>query len=339
MAEPTNPQAGVATEPTATPEQRLVAFYARQQGKPAPEAVAEPEPPTEAPPEEAAPEPEGQADSEEPTADDLILEDEAATAPAQPTADEFELIHNGQNLKFGREEVIKLAQQGFDYTRKSEANAAKERQLTEALQTAEEVVQLQAALSDDLAQVKGFERALAQYQNVDWVAIATTDPGEYAKHRAHYDQLVSGYNAAVNGVKQKSESIAQGRQKAAATLLQAETGKMRELIPEWRDDARFSAEAKQVAEYGIKEGYSSAEMNSIRDARMVRTLRKAMLYDKLVAAKADKLKQVRAAPPTTKPGALGTTQTAEQARTVKMRQQLKKTGDWRDAAALLSRAK
>lgn len=334
MAEQTTPVTGVEPAQPSV-EERLVSFFARddkpkraEQEAPAPK----PEVPTEAPAEHEAQPTESQADDEL-SPDDLISEDERQAA-AQPTVEEFELVHNGQQVKLSRDDTIKLAQQGFDYTRKTQAIAAKERQLAEALQTAEEVVKLQAALTDDVAQVKGFERALAPYQNVDWVAIATSDPAEYAKHRAQYDALVQAYNAAVGGLRQKSEAIARGQQNASSALLQTETEKMRELIPAWRDESKFSAESKQVADYGIKEGYSAAEMNSIRDARMVRTLYKAMQYDRLLEGKAERVKQLRSATPMAKPGAsTGVNPKADKER--ELRTKLQRSGRDEDAAALL----
>ena len=66
---------------------------------------------------------------------------------------------------------------------------------------------------------------------------------------------------------------------------------------------------------------------------------KAAQYDKLVKGKAERNKQLRTAPPTTQPGAVGTTESAADQKTKAIRNSLKKTGDWRDAASLLARMK
>jgi hypothetical protein len=62
-----------------------------------------------------------------------------------------------------------------------------------------------------------------------------------------------------------------------------------------------------------------------------------MKYKQLEDSRDARLKVARQAPPTTKPGAIGTQQSAERKKTEEMRGRLKKSGDWRDAAALLAR--
>lgn len=345
MAEQTNPQPAGVEQAPASVEDRLTTLFSRDEARrqhktlpenrkaePVPQAQAEVQEPLEA---ADTGEP-SQAQSDELTPDD-IPDVESEVADAQPAADAFEIVHNGQQHKLSREEAIRLAQQGFDYTQKTQTLASKERQVQEALDTAQMVIKLQSALSDDLAQVKAYERALAPYQNVDWVQIATNDPMEYPKHRAAYDQLMQGYSAAVRGLQSKSEEIAQSQQKATAAMLQQEANKLRELIPAWRDGKRYSTEAKQVADYGMAEGYSSEEMASIRDARMVRTLWKAMQYDNLLKAKGEKVKQLRQAAPMAKPGAAETQSTRAQEQAKQLRTQLRKSGSVDDAARLFAR--
>src|SRR5512138_1589041 len=108
MAEPTNPATGVTQEPPSI-EERMQAFlvqYDKEQAEP----QIEPEEPTAASAEQQTQQPEGQAQTDELTPDDLP-EIEGQEAVAQPTVDEFEIVHNGQQRKLTREETIRLAQQ------------------------------------------------------------------------------------------------------------------------------------------------------------------------------------------------------------------------------------
>ena len=334
MAE-SNPDAGLQQAEEATPEARLISFYAKTG------TAAKEEPtPAEAPPApEAEQVAEGQAAEEAPEGEAVAAEEEPAEDQQSAADIEFEIVHNGKQHKLSRAETIQLAQQGFDYTQKTQAVAAKEKQVQEALDLSQQVMQIQIALADDLAQVKAFERSLQPYQNVDWVALATQEPLEYPKHRAQYDQLVQGFNAAAGQYRQKAESVLQGQKQAADKILSTEAQKLAQINPRWSDQAKFQADAQEIAQYGIKEGYRPDEMNSIRDARYVNTLWKALQYDKLQASKATVMKQARQAPPTAKPGAAGTTQSSDQQRLQKMRQTLKKSGSWQDAAALLAKLK
>ena len=264
---------------------------------PAPRRARE-QPEPAAPEQEAAAEPE----SDELTPDDLP--DDEPAAPPSASADEFEIVHNGAQHKLSRAETIKLAQQGFDYTTKTQALSAKHKEVEQVLARAAEIEQLTPQVAQELALVRGFEARLNEYQNVDWVRLATEDPLEYPKHRAQYDQLVQAYQAANNQFQQKASYVQQQRQHLTAQKVQSEKAKLTELIPEWRDPVKYQAGAQELADYLIKQGADPGEVGALSDSFAVHIARKAMLYDKLVAGKAEKSKQVRTAPPVVRPGAV-----------------------------------
>lgn len=302
----------------------------------------EPEPEPAAPPaaEKQAEPSEGEAPTDELTPDDIDTDAEQATGEEQPAIeDAFEIVHNGKQHKLSREETIKLAQQGFDYTQKTQAVAAQQKQVQEALNLVQQVSQMQLALADDLAQVKAFERALQPYQNVDWIALATNEPLEYPKHQAQYDQLMKGYNAALYGYKTKGEKLIADQQKAARMVLDEEAKKLGDLLPRWQKPEVFQQDARAISEYGIKEGYTKEELEGITDARYVRTLWKAKEYDRLLAAKEGKVKLMQKAAPMAKPGSSTGTPTAAD-KEKELRARLRKTGsDDALAAILLNRMK
>lgn len=337
MAEQTNPAApGVAAEPLSV-EQRLANFYgAPEQPAPVapPKQLAEPEP--------AAEEPADTQDQDAGQADELSpddLPDDGDTGAQPQSVDEFEIVHNGIQHKLDRAKTIELAQKGFDYTSKTQQLAAQQKQAQEILQRAQELEQFAPEIANEAAQVRAAEQALQPWQNVDWVRLATEEPLEYGRYRAQYDQLLNAYHATRGQFQQKATALQQHKQELGRRIVQQEMEKLRELLPQMRDPQRFAKEAQAIKEYGLDRGYSEQELESVTDARIVRTLWEAAQYRNLVKGKAEKTKQLRQAPPTTKPGAVGTTESAEQQRTTRLRQNLKKTGDWRDAAALLSRLK
>src|SRR5574338_429364 len=112
MAEQTNPATGVAQVPLDV-QQQMENFLTKFDGEQSPPQQA-PEQPTAAPPVEAQ-QPDDLA-TEELTPDDIPAEE----PQAQAAVDEFEIVHNGQQKKLNREETIRLAQQGFDYTQKTQ---------------------------------------------------------------------------------------------------------------------------------------------------------------------------------------------------------------------------
>lgn len=232
--------------------------------------------------------------------DDLPDDDDAAA----PVSDaEFEIVHNGQQHKLTREDTIKLAQQGFDYTQKTQAVAERARAAEAVLQRAAQIEQLIPHVAQDLAQVKAIEAQLAQYNKVDWVALATNDPLEYPKYRAQYDQLVNVYQVATQNYQQKASAVIAERQNLTAYQLQQEAQTLRERIPEWRDPVKYQAGAQELRSYLINQGADPGEVDTLSSSLAVSIARKAMLYDKLKGAKDAKSKQLRDAAPVVRPGA------------------------------------
>lgn len=332
MAEQTNPATGVEQGTTLSIEQRLANLYGAQTQPEKAAPAPEPEPETEAAPEEAAQD-ESQAD--ELTPDDLPDE---GGEQAQPTT-EWEIVHNGQPVKLARDKVIELAQKGFDYTQKTQSLANQQKQAMELLTRVQEIEQLTPQLLGELAQVRAAEQALQPWQNVNWVQLATDEPLDYPKYRAQFDQLREVYGAAVSQYQQKAGQLQTQKAQAAQAVVRQELRRLQDIMPQLRDPKAFQQAAQEIRQFGLSDGYSEQELDQVVDARYVRTLWKAAQYDKLVKSKAEKSKQLRAAPPTAKPGALGQTQSAEAKRTQETRARLKKSGDWRDAASLLARMK
>lgn len=258
----------------------------KQQPKEAPQEVPESDVPEQ---------PDG-----EPTDADL----EAEEAPQQDAASEdtFEIVHNGQQVKLTRAEIIANAQKGFDYDRKTQALAEKQRMTDATLQRLNAVEQVMPILHQDMATVKAIESQLQKYSQVDWVRLATDDPLEYPKYRAQYDQLVNAYQGAVQTYQQKAQAVAQERQNIQAYRLQTEAAQLIQRIPEWADQQKYAAGAQEIRSYLIKEGADPQVVDGLDSAIAISIARKAMLYDRLKSLKADKSKQLRTAPPVVKPG-------------------------------------
>ena len=261
--------------------------------------------PSDAPQKKAPEVPEQEAEADQ-QADGLTpddVPDEEGDTQAPVTDAEFEIVHNGQQHKLSRADTIKLAQQGFDYTQKTQALAERARTAEAVLERAAQIEQLIPHVAQDLAQVKAIEAQLAQYNKVDWVALATNDPLEYPKYRAQYDQLVNVYQVATQNYQQKANAVIAERQNLTAYTLQQEAQALRERIPEWRDPAKYQQGAQELRGYLIQQGADPAEVDTLSSSLAVSIARKAMLYDKLVSQKSAKSKQLREAAPVVRPGA------------------------------------
>src|SRR5690242_7362749 len=320
MAEAATPETGANQEPPDIQE-RMQNFLTQFDGDPEPEQPS-------AQPAQAA-QPEGQAD--EPTPDDIPDE-----APAQPSAvDEFEIVHNGQQRKLSREDTIRFAQQGFDYSQKMHAVGEAERSIQTRLAAVQQLEQMQNALAPDLAQVKAVESQLAQWQNVNWVQLASDSPLEYPKYRAQYDQLMNAYQMAVGQFQRKYQTVQAQKQHVVAQTLEQQRSKLLNIMPEWQDPAKYEAGAKDVRDYLIRKGVDPQAVENLSDAVAVAIAADAAAYDKLRRAKSERSKQVRTLPPVTRPGAAQPANQAQADRETKLSQRLKRSGSLEDAAAML----
>jgi hypothetical protein len=325
------PESGAA--PQASPEDRIAAILGKQGTASADEA--EPAP-TDAAPEQPQQDAtaEGQPLTDKLTADDLP---DDVQAEAAPSGDEFEIVHNGQQRKLSREETIKLAQQGFDYTQKTQQLAEAARSVSERMQRLQEVEQVSGVLASELATVKAFEAQLQRFNEVNWVQLATDDPLEYPRYRAQYDQLMQGYQAAAQQYGQKQQAVQTQLQRIRADMLAQEVGQLPKLIPQWQDQAKFAEGQKDIVDYIRSAGYDPAQLAGryLDNAFSMATAWKAAQYDKLQKAKGEKSKLMRNAPPVVKPGASQPAVSARAETERKAQDRLRKSGDLRDAAAVL----
>src|SRR5574343_1014230 len=156
----------------------------------------------------------GILDEEEgdPTGDDPANEEPDAEAEVTeeteeeeaPKAEELEtIVHNGEEKQLTKAELKELAQQGFDYTQKTQQLAEQRRYVEQQEQYVRQQAQFAAQFTDQIAQAKAIDSQLTQYKAVDWsawaeqvVQLSQSDPyqaqGEMAKYQAaqqRYQQL------------------------------------------------------------------------------------------------------------------------------------------------------
>lgn len=276
--------------------------------------------PTGDEPENAEPEAEEPEPSEEP-------EEEA------PPAEEFEEItHNGEVKKLSKTELKELAQQGFDYTQKTQQLAETRRYLEQQEQAIQQQAQLQAQFTDQIAAAKALESQLAQWKSVNWSELAQTDPMQYLSLHHQYTEAKDAFQSQMQNLSLMQQQAQEVAQQQRAQRLQMEAQAMKQAIPEWKDQTRASAEMGELKTFLSSAGFAPAEVDGVTDHRHVVIARKAMLYDKLMAS--GKQKVATAPSPTAKPGSAAKPKSNE---TQKLRDSLKRTGRGEYAAELIAR--
>ena len=242
----------------------------------------------------------------------------------QPTS--LKLKVNGEELEKPLDEVIALAQQGLDYTKKTQEVAEQRKALEEYAQTIkvqeqafQQQVQLNQALIGDIAKLQAVDNQLAQFNDVNWQELSDTDFVEAQKLFFTYNQLQQQRSVLATDLVQKQTAL----QEQQAQSLQERVEKGKEIlakeIPNW---SRETSQA--VIATGKEYGFTDDELGMIVDPRHVKVLHDAMQWRKLQTNSVVKNK-VSQAKPVVKPGAKDTKQEATAAKR-QVRDALRKTG-------------
>lgn len=271
-----------------------------------------------------------EAESDEPEAEEPEQSEEEAEEATK--AEELETItHNGEEKQLTKAELKELAQQGFDYTQKTQQLAEARRYVEQQAQFNQQQAQFQAQFTDQIAEVKATESQLAQWKQVNWTELAQTDPMQYLSLHHQYTEAKEAHQSQLQNLSQLQQQAHQTAAQQQAQRLTQEAQAMKQAIPEWKDQTRANAEMTELRQFLAKTGFGEQEIASVADHRQVAIARKAMLYDKLMAS--GKQKVATAPPPTAKPGSTAKPNTDGK----KLREALRTTGNGDYAAKLIER--
>jgi hypothetical protein len=277
----TNPQAEVS------PEAQLEAVFARQFGE-QPKQEAQDEPEDEAPDEpEAEPE-----KAEKPEAE----EDDGETVD-----DEDQPVKVGDKV-YTKQELQEALGKSKDYTQKTQAVADQRRAVEEQQKALHQAQEAQKALFEKAVEIRSLEQQVQQYEQIDWAALAESDPAQAMKLNFAREALLRKQAKAVQEMQEASgkqrDLSAQMRQQA----LQRDAEILARDIKGWGPDL-----GRKIAEAGKSYGYSEAELEQV-SARDIKVLHKAHLWDELQASKALTTKKVAEVKPVTVKAARSTLQ-------------------------------
>jgi hypothetical protein len=254
----------------------------------------------------------------------------------QPTAT-VKLKFNGEEIEKPLEEVVNLAQQGLDYTQKTQKLAEERREVETYAQTVkvqeqnfQQHVQVQQALINELAAVTAIDQQLAQFQTIDWNSLSDNDPVEAQKAFFRYNQLQTQRGQMVTELQNKQNHINQFQMQRFQEMAAKGAEVVAREIPNW------GPEVQRTIREGAKEyGFTDDEISSVIDPRNIKVMYDAIQYRKLQSNPVANQK-VKTAPPVVKPGSKDQ-KTANSSQSRQMHEQLKKTGNADLAAKLIER--
>lgn len=161
------------------------------------------------------------------------------------------------------------------------------------------------------------------------------------------DGDTEGYLRAKADLEQKQEMlrVAEGERQRMAQQHEADTRrKQRErlekeqeallaALPAWSDEDKRTAESKKIADYLEAEAFSSDEVGSLIDHRMVKVAQKAMMWDELQKSKPKISKKLEKKPKVIKPGAPASKEARDGKKSAAIKRKLKANPRSRDAQA------
>lgn len=267
--------------------------------------------------------------------EDLVDNEETTTENNQEL---FDITINGKTQKVNLDELKEGYSKGSDYTRKTMELSEQRRSLDTELDAISKDKEAVKKMRDDYAQkLQVVEQNLQTDDNIDWVALAQSDPTDYAIKKAEYDRK----KELQSQVQQERQKLAEQQRKEQEQIyqnhIQNERGKLIEMMPIFGDEQKAPKIMKDIGEFAMKQGYTEQEVNMVVDHRAVKTLHDAMKYNQLLERKNLKDKKVK---PTNRvvssEGKNNTRSTDKQLRVNDRMKQLKKSGNVKDAQKVLS---
>jgi len=269
-----------------------------------PEAASETaDPPAEAIAEAEAPEAE-EVEYEAAESDEEESQVEYGTETDEGEEVEFDLYEQTGIIKVNGEEREMTVREAFDQVQKGEA----------ADQKFQEAAEIRKQYESRNAQLEQTENEYRQ--GIDAIAKQTAQQGQQQfgyKDQAYWDALreadIDQWNTEKHELRdwQDKQAIIQQEQTRMHQQQKVrEEARLLERIPEWKDPAVRAAETQQLVEHAQSVGYTTQEITTSLDSRMVGLVRDSHMLKKMLADQASKkplaAKKIKAAPKMVKSG-------------------------------------
>lgn len=228
---------------------------------------------------------EGQADEAADTDEDATeaKEKQEQAAEEEPDAEDkpeptYKVKVDGEEVEVPLSELTKGYSREQDYTRKTMA-LAEERK---ALQS-----QFASELQQHVELFEALDPILSEARNIDWQALAASDPATYVQlqEAVKQRQTVLAEARAKIADAQRGNPEAEAQQRAE--VAQRETEALIKVMPELSDPAKLTDFANSNVQYLQSNGFKGDEIAELIDARALTIIDKARRFDALEKAKSE----------------------------------------------------
>lgn len=220
-----------------------------------------------------------------------------------------------------------------DYTQKTQELAQQRQELINQQQQYNQYLQSIPMLS--MVAEQNVQSAYQKLYSPEMIQLAQTDPAEYVAQKAQIEAIIVENQQAHSQMIQQYNDQQNQQQQIQSQALQEILNRSNDLlakeVPGWSD----GTVKKELYDYALKNEFSQNEVENLYDARMVRVLNKARLYDQLITEQPLAKKKVEKAPPkhVMQPG---NTEHDEVAEFQSRKRAALKSGNDRDIASVLA---
>jgi len=243
---------------------------------------------------------EGESEAEEDPAEDESEDDEESedSVEEEPADPVYRVKVDGEEIEVPLPELLKGYSRTSDYTRKT-TDLANQRKALEAHEA-----EIRAARDEYARKLEVVAQIVGESlpPEPDWDKIRKESPDEfprlYAEHKLAREraEVVAAERAA------EEQKRTQQEQSRLQAHLEAETARLLDSIPEWKDEPTATSEKTQLVDYATKTyGWTPDDLGNVHDHRLVLLLRKAMKYDE-IQAKGQTIREKAKTAPVLKPG-------------------------------------
>mgnify|MGYP001609832734 CR=1 FL=1 len=177
---------------------------------------------------------------QDPTTNDNLTEEEiqpeetleAEGAGAEPEVEYAEIERNGKKYQVPKELESEFLMQA-DYTKKTQATAAREKELAAREERVTQQAQFTEEELTERATLVNVSNELQKYQNVDWDALENEDPMSAQKHWRTFQTLQQQYGQLNHNLGQRQEHRTREAQQDIAKRIEETRSFAQKEIPGW----------------------------------------------------------------------------------------------------------
>ena len=280
MADNPAMETAVQEQPTAEPEvkESLIGQFENL-------ITAENETPASEGEQEAKAEPE--APSDEPTPQDLELEEIDDNSPAEASEELYSVKVNGQEEKVNLNELLAGYSRQKDYSTKTNQLAEERRNLeNERTKTQTEIEAVKIERDKYATQLKSFLKQDKE-EDIDWDKAYNEDPIEYVRLKAESDRKKEIRQKAETELKSIEAKQQKEKEEQYKQYVTSQSALLEEKVPEYADPVKGDKLKLGVKNYLNEIGFSDQELSMLTDHRTVMVAIEGMKYNQLKKAKLD----------------------------------------------------